>query len=341
MSTVRVENSAKSQRIEYLDLFRSFGIILMVMGHVAFGKQFDFFIHAFHMPMFYWISGFLYKPLTGVPFKQYAFRKVKTLLVPYLFFGIAHYLIELTLNIIQNEPVDVVPLMNLFWVNTQRLAICEAIWFLSSLFLTYMIVFLIDKTVKNKVLKAFIVVVLSLFGNYTGTVLPFTLPFALSSALVGTGLFYIGVLFRKYMKSAPVVYLLEMPWKRIVVFAIISGVLIHLNGYVNMRSEVYSIPVLFWVNAIMATVVGYNIAKMIYPHIKDSFIGDWMTQIGKDSIVYLCLNQIVILVAGALVKPLGLHILIRQIIVLCLTLLALYYLDRLFMNTRLKVFLGK
>lgn len=44
------------ERCRYMDIFRAFGIILMVMGHINFGKHFDHFIHAFHMPMFFFVS---------------------------------------------------------------------------------------------------------------------------------------------------------------------------------------------------------------------------------------------------------------------------------------------
>ena len=53
-------DSTQNTRIDYIDIFRSFGIILMVMGHIGYGKAFDLFIHAFHMPMFFWISGYLF-----------------------------------------------------------------------------------------------------------------------------------------------------------------------------------------------------------------------------------------------------------------------------------------
>ena len=49
-----------NKRLTYMDIFRGMGIILMIMGHVGFGKVFDHFIHAFHMPMFFFISGFFY-----------------------------------------------------------------------------------------------------------------------------------------------------------------------------------------------------------------------------------------------------------------------------------------
>lgn len=49
------------KRIEYVDIYRGIGIILMIMGHIGFGGKFDIWIHAFHMPMFFFISGFLHK----------------------------------------------------------------------------------------------------------------------------------------------------------------------------------------------------------------------------------------------------------------------------------------
>lgn len=77
-------------RIEYIDIFRAFGIILMVMGHVMFGRSFDYFIHAFHMPMFFFVSGFLYKN-NDIPFLMFLWKKAKSLLIPYYVFGFLHF----------------------------------------------------------------------------------------------------------------------------------------------------------------------------------------------------------------------------------------------------------
>ena len=56
-----MNNNSHAERLDYIDIFRALGIILMVMGHIGFGSKFDKFIHAFHMPMFFWISGFFHK----------------------------------------------------------------------------------------------------------------------------------------------------------------------------------------------------------------------------------------------------------------------------------------
>ena len=57
-------------RLDYVDLFRGIGILLMIMGHVGFGAHFDKFIYAFHVPMFFVISGFLYSD-KQIAFKNY------------------------------------------------------------------------------------------------------------------------------------------------------------------------------------------------------------------------------------------------------------------------------
>lgn len=79
-------------RIGYIDLLRAFGIIVMIMGHVGFGDLFDKWIHVFHMPMFFIISGYFYKSDWLVT------RRIRTLLLPYLSIGILHLLISFIIN---------------------------------------------------------------------------------------------------------------------------------------------------------------------------------------------------------------------------------------------------
>ena len=46
-----------SKRVDYVDIFRGIGIILMILGHMSFATtQFDHYIHAFHMPLFYFLQ---------------------------------------------------------------------------------------------------------------------------------------------------------------------------------------------------------------------------------------------------------------------------------------------
>ena len=55
-----MQKKDENLRIEYIDLFRGIGILLMIMGHIEFAPRFDHFIHAFHMPMFFFVSGYFF-----------------------------------------------------------------------------------------------------------------------------------------------------------------------------------------------------------------------------------------------------------------------------------------
>lgn len=54
-------NKEIGKRIEYIDIYKGIGIILMIMGHIGFGSKFDIWIHAFNMPMFFLYRDFCIK----------------------------------------------------------------------------------------------------------------------------------------------------------------------------------------------------------------------------------------------------------------------------------------
>lgn len=327
-------------RIEYIDIFRSFGIIAMIMGHVGYGNTFDFFIHAFHMPMFFWISGFLFKhrSKSEMSFRTWLLKKARTLLLPYIVFGIAHYLLEI---FIDPYHISISTLVHLISVNTYGLPICGALWFLTALFLADMLFFIIDRYIVYEPLKALTIAAIALLGNSTKSLFPSTLPLALGPAFVGLGLYYIGYLFRKNEENKFVLFLLNLPWFPNLLLGAITVVLIFLNGYINMRTETYAIIPLFWVNAILSIIVGINFSKFLYTYIQNNVVGKWLVSVGRESIVYVCLNQVVILIVKKAFRMSNLPTHLASIMILILTLVSLWIISKTIMHTRLKLLIGK
>jgi fucose 4-O-acetylase-like acetyltransferase len=75
-----------SKRIEYIDIARGVGILLVVMGHNDFGYISSFAyqtIYSFHMPLFFFLSGYFLNVSTG--FLDFVKRRFDTLIKPYLF----------------------------------------------------------------------------------------------------------------------------------------------------------------------------------------------------------------------------------------------------------------
>ncbi|HEY9528673.1 MAG TPA: acyltransferase family protein, partial [Anaerolineales bacterium] len=75
-----------SKRIEYLDIAKGIGILLVVLGHNDFEVISLFvqrLIYSFHMPLFFFLSGYFLN--TAVPFFDFVKKRFNTLLKPFLF----------------------------------------------------------------------------------------------------------------------------------------------------------------------------------------------------------------------------------------------------------------
>lgn len=325
--------SSEKKRIAWMDIFRGYGIILMIMGHVEFGSRFDFFIHAFHMPMFFFISGYFFsnKNISTLDFIK---KKAKALLLPYIVWGGSGYLIWLCYH-----EKSIIPLYHLLYNNTEGLPIVGALWFLSALFLTEVIYFVIDRYVKNIVEKNCLIILIAIFGTIATNLLPIRLPYAMDAAFVGVGLFHVGHTMHAKKNTYVVDSLLNLNFKVWLVLSILCCAFIFRNGYVNMRTGDYGVLAWFWFNAIFAIVIGINFSKL------SEMLGKIMNpimKIGKNSITYVCLNQVVIyflrkgfnFINNGKVFT-GMKMYIEHFVMLICTILILYVLDWILNSNKL------
>ena len=73
-------------RVEYIDIARGIGILLVVMGHNDFSLVSPFayqVIYSFHMPLFFFLSGYFLN--ISLPFFEFLKRRFHSLLKPYFF----------------------------------------------------------------------------------------------------------------------------------------------------------------------------------------------------------------------------------------------------------------
>lgn len=277
-----------SKRLKEIDILKSIGIILMIIGHLYPNTTIDKWLHSFHMPMFFIISGFLYSKPSNI--KNRLLRKVKGLLIPYLFLAIFHLVILGSKDFLVTKSVNSIInyIYHIFWINTDGLPICGAIWFLTAFFFTNIIYNILDYWVKNKKIKLAIISVLTLLG----IILPFNrirLPLGLDIGFMGVGLFYVGIilkcLYRRYDKKIKSIYGF---------IGIIACIIpIFLNSTINLRLGTYGNIFLYFFNAIAMTVFLYiflqSFAKSNFIIVRE------LLYIGQNSIVYLGFNQLVLI----------------------------------------------
>jgi fucose 4-O-acetylase-like acetyltransferase len=94
VSTLPIE-SPRTERLPWMDAAKTVGIWLVVLGHIHFlSREILCFIYAFHMPLFFFLSGYLEKKRGIITTFRDATRK---LLVPYLLLNLIHYMLLLLL----------------------------------------------------------------------------------------------------------------------------------------------------------------------------------------------------------------------------------------------------
>lgn len=70
-------------RIAWIDCLRGLGLILVVIGHMAMPRWIVTYIYGFHMPLFFFLSGYLYKYNISI---KWAVRKIDSLIIPYVLY---------------------------------------------------------------------------------------------------------------------------------------------------------------------------------------------------------------------------------------------------------------
>lgn len=93
-----MNETTKSVRLDYADVFKGIAILLMVIGHCCYGPIITF-IYLFHMPAFFFISGYCSKFEKG-NFSSFLVKKIFSILVPFFFITFLFISIKALLTLI-------------------------------------------------------------------------------------------------------------------------------------------------------------------------------------------------------------------------------------------------
>lgn len=292
----------------------------MVISHsgLAGSLKIDIFINAFYMPMFFFISGF-FLHVEKYTIKEYAIKKIKGLLVPYLIWGVFHFAVWMamySLRIVDLSETPQTMILGLVWNNNVHLPIAGALWFVSCLLIISMVAFTTIKMFGKTFYFIFSVIV-GCVGLYIHPFLPWSANTALVANLFFAAGYYMSLLKRK-QKDAEI-----NVWVKIIVTAV-AMVVFHFcayyNGFSNIRECNYgAVPVLFLAIALMGIGSWWLVADLIY-RIKNLYIMNHsIAWIGKFSMPFLCLNQLALAILTRLLP----NNIVGQIVATLLTMVSI------------------
>ena len=334
-----------------MDIARGIAIMVMIMGHTGYGFpgfNFSLWYHAWHMPIFYIISGYFFSG-RNTDIQSFIAKKARQLLVPFIFWLAFDY-VYYFLQTYDWEYIRSNFLVACFvWpTGCTGFPAAGALWFLIAMFSLESIYIVMTRLFSNNAVFYVMTAIVGLCGM-TAAKLGMHLPLGIDAALVGVPFMATGELLRTYSLHTFVKELMNMRWYIFIPVFVIVNLLFFCNGEVNFRGT-YTNFALTYFNAVMGSILLFNISRFIanrpehIPVIR--LIPDICALVGMNSIIYICLNQRII----SLVQPVYSGILssyaIGDIVAMCLTTVIVVFVGYVVMQVfagspKLKKFVGK
>ncbi len=235
---------SNEKSLYYINNVKTFGIITVLLGHLTIPQGLASFVNAFHMPLFFFISGYLFS-VKDYSLKEFTIHKARTLLIPFLFLGFITFLFwpvkeQFNKEIIEENLLNYLIGFIYAPASKEFLGFNIPLWFLPSLFLTEIIMFLMIRYIK-RYLFLFSCLLFGI-GIILNETVHFRLPWGLDTSCFSVIFLYLGYVVRK--KDILNKYLLE------------KGLLIKLAMlFISLASTILFI----WLNEIDTAVSYYSL----------------------------------------------------------------------------------
>lgn len=194
MKSTPIQTSQR--RLEFIDLAKGICIICVMVIHLTDKSILSTpYIMSFRIPFYFFICGLFFS--SKYTFKQFFFKKINVLIIPFLFFtGI--FIIHDILSNFYNKS-EIYKLIQT--AISPYHCINGPLWFLICLFSAYLLYYFINSLEKNELKTSIYILCISIIGFYMSRIQLFDrhiiLPFFLSSSMTSLIFIYLGSLFRR------------------------------------------------------------------------------------------------------------------------------------------------
>jgi len=195
-------------RLHWIDALKGIGIMLVVLAHHSLPIALDTYIFSFHMPLFFFISGFVFD------FGKYAESasnfvkgRFKSLIVPYFYFAVITCLFYFLLDELYTPGVRSIEffensmfhgISHIFVGFGPAVSYNPPLWFLTCLFITELLFYGLAKKYYGEPRRLVLWITVSgVIGYLYSVYVPFRIPWNIDVALAAIVFYGAGNLFRK------------------------------------------------------------------------------------------------------------------------------------------------
>ena len=256
------------------------------MGHVNVVPEMRIYIYSFHMPLFFYISGYLFKEDKYPKLTGFVSAKAKSLLVPYFWFSVLSIILvyfRVIFHYVSKIPSIESLLSQFFYLNGSALWNVP-LWFLVCLFVTSIEYYLLRKSIKNDYLLIGYLIAISVLGFQAASYLPFRLPFGIDISLSAVVFYGAGNIIRKRgisIKNAPL---------KVAIFVLLFAGSIFAGLQSPERVDMYYLKYGNYLNFYIAAFLGIGAYTMLSQFIPKAPI---LSYFGKNSLIILSTQYII------------------------------------------------
>lgn len=306
------------RRFEYIDIAKGIGILLVVWAHILLTGVSHRVIYAFHMPLFFLISGMLFRRDKYAGFVDFLKRRAKRLLIPFAVYSVVTWIIWATFRFVRHDSIVSYwdPLLQTIIAKGSGAYMVHnsALWFIPCLYATEIIYFSFSRLNNiTRLLTSICLAALSFtLGYYFEDDWWFLLPWNLDAALIGVLFYCIGNIFSSKISNAEVVeYSKTHIWMTVCLLVGLSLLLYWSSmefGECSMGSSSYQCNgLIFVVRALIGSAACILLAMLLGFLSTENRLKQYLSREGKSSLDVMSIH---IPIKGVVIM--GLAVIIHQ-----------------------------
>lgn len=290
-----------TKRFDYLDMAKGVGILLVVWAHIMLIGWTHKVIYAFHMPLFFFISGMLFNKDKYESFGKFFKVRAKRLLVPYVLYSVATWSVWAGSRYIRHDEVDsyFMPLLQTFIAqgSGEFMVHNSALWFIPCLFAVEMMYYQYSRFDEKLTLLLCLLTAglgASLMHAYGNEYL-FVLPWNLDAAFFALPFYGVAIAFKRHLSHEKL--MMVVVDNKLVIFSIVSMLFATMNflalnyGECSMGSSSYGCPLwIFFVRAFLGCFVLVLLSALICALFTNGWCYESLMWCGKNSLDVMCLH---------------------------------------------------
>lgn len=251
-------------RVTYIDYAKALGMLLIIWGHTKLTGISNEFCYAFHIPLFFFLSGMVFSRDRYATFGQFVGKKAQTLLVPYVVFSVLTWMLWATYSYLSHAHV------NSLWMPLLQTVIAQGsggflehnvpLWFVTCLFVVEVIYWFTSKLKDGvNVLLCVVFAVVGYTMDYHCDVWNFRLmPWSIDVAMMAVIFYALGNQFAKRVTKDRLMTVVNshqlVSWVWVIVGLAVTAYVGHMNGMVSMgHARLGNNPLVFYLIACVGT----------------------------------------------------------------------------------------